>query len=103
MNLRFYALHLANSYPPNNQSRTPVDNLSESKPVKTSGSLSNGNKNGKKAICLDWQKKTTTTALHVHHSFLYVSLPSLHNYDVKLTGTHDNDVLFLFVNLGAVL
>ena len=48
-------------------------------------------------------KKTTTTALHVHHSFLYVSLPSLHNYDVKLTGTHDNDVLFLFVNLGAVL
>ena len=103
MNLRFYELHLANSYSPNNQSRTPGDNLSESKPVKISGNLSNGNKNGKKAICLDLQKKTTTTALHVHHSFLYVSLPSLHNYDVKLTGTHDNDVLFLFVNLGGVL
>ena len=47
------------------------------------------------------EKKTTT--LHVHHAFLYISLPSLHNYDVKLTGTQDNDFLFLFVNLGAVL
>ena len=24
-----------------------------------------------------------TTTLHVHHAFLYLSLPSLHNYDVK--------------------
>ena len=24
-----------------------------------------------------------TTTLHVHHTFLYISLPSLHNYDVK--------------------
>ena len=47
------------------------------------------------------EKKTTT--LHVHHAFLNISLPSLHNYDVKLTGTQDNDFLFLFVNLGAVL
>ena len=47
------------------------------------------------------KKKTTT--LHVHHAFLYISLPSLHNYDVKLTGTYDNDFLFLFVNLAAVL
>ena len=36
-----------------------------------------------KAIGLDWQKKTTTT-LHVHHAFLYISLPSLHDYDVKV-------------------
>ena len=28
-----------------------------------------------------WIRKTTT--LHVHHSFLYISLPSLHDYDVK--------------------
>ena len=24
-----------------------------------------------------------TTTLRVHHAFLYISLPSLHNYDVK--------------------
>ena len=34
------------------------------------------------------QKKTIglmskTTTLHLHHAFLYISLPSLHNYDVK--------------------
>ena len=38
-----------------------------------------GNRNVKKAIGL--MSKTTT--LHVHHAFLYISLPSLHNYDVK--------------------
>ena len=25
-----------------------------------------------------------TTPLHVHHAFLYISLPSLHDYDVKM-------------------
>ena len=36
-----------------------------------------------------WQRQKTiglvskTTALHVHHAFLYISLPSLHDYDVK--------------------
>ena len=29
-----------------------------------------------------WQGKTTT--VHVHHAFLYISLPSLHNYHVKM-------------------
>ena len=29
-----------------------------------------------------WQGKTTT--LQVHHAFLYISLPSLHNYHVKM-------------------
>ena len=38
-----------------------------------------GKENVKKAIGL--MSKTTT--LHVHHAFLYISLPSLHNYDVK--------------------
>ena len=33
------------------------------------------NENGKKAIGL---------TLHVHHAFLYSSLPSLHDYDVKM-------------------
>ena len=48
------------------------------------GSLSNddgdGNENGKKVIGLD----SETTTLHVHHSFLYISLPSLHDYNVKV-------------------
>ena len=48
------------------------------------GSLSNDdgdvNENGKKTIGLDWQ----TTTLHVHHAFLYISLPSLYDYDVKM-------------------
>ena len=46
------------------------------------GSFSNedgdGNQDVKKAIGL--LRKTTT--LHVHHAFLYISLPSLHDYDV---------------------
>ena len=50
------------------------------------GSFSNdngdgdGNEDVKNAIGL--LRKTTT--LHVHHAFLYISLPSLHNYDVKM-------------------
>ena len=39
-----------------------------------------GNKNGIKAI--DLLSKTTT--LHVHHTFLYISLPFLLDYDVKM-------------------
>ena len=27
---------------------------------------------------------TKTTTLHVHHAFLYISLPSLHDYEVKM-------------------
>ena len=38
-----------------------------------------GNENATKAIGLI----TKTTILHVHHAFLYISLPSLHEYDVK--------------------
>ena len=48
------------------------------------GSFSNddgdGNKNVKKAIGLF----SKTTSLHVHHAFLYISLPLLHDYDVKM-------------------
>ena len=48
------------------------------------GSFSNDDGDGiedvKKAIAL--LRKTTT--LHVHHAFLYISLPSLHDYDVKM-------------------
>ena len=40
----------------------------------------NGNGNATKAIGLIIK----TTILHVHHAFLYISLPSLHDYDVKM-------------------
>ena len=78
------------------------------------GSFSNDdgdvNEDVKKAIGL--LRKTTT--LHVHHSFLYISLPSLHEYDVKMpnckfyggswrTQTSDDESLFLSLNLSAVL
>ena len=39
-----------------------------------------GNGNATKAIGLI----SKTTTLHVHHAFLYISLPSLHDYDVKM-------------------
>ena len=48
------------------------------------GNLNNddgdGNENGKKVLGLD----SETTTLHVHHAFLYISLPSLHDYNVKV-------------------
>ena len=50
------------------------------------GSLSNddddGNENGKikKPIWLDGK----TATLNVHHTFFYISLPLLHDYDVKM-------------------
>ena len=40
------------------------------------------NENVVKAIGLPVISKTTT--LHVHHTFLYISLPFLHDYDVKM-------------------
>ena len=48
------------------------------------GSFSNDDGDGKedvkKAVRL-WRK---TTTLHVHLAFLYISLPSLHDYDAKM-------------------
>ena len=52
--------------------------------IKLRGSFSNddvdGNENVKTAISL----LSKTTSLHVHHAFLYISLPLLHDYDVKM-------------------
>ena len=74
------------------------------------GSFSNddgdGNEDLKKAIGVT----SKTTTLHVHHTFLYSSLPSLHNYDVKtpdrkLYGGRKQGMTnyyFLFLNLSAV-
>ena len=41
----------------------------------------NGNENVKKAAIGLLSK---TTSLYVHHTFLYISLPLLHDYDVKI-------------------
>ena len=32
----------------------------------------------------DGNQDVKTTTLHVHHAFLYISLPSMHDYDVKM-------------------
>ena len=48
--------------------------------VSLSNSDSDGNKNGNKPIGLDWQNNNFAR----HHAFLYISLPSLHDYDVKM-------------------
>ena len=52
-------------------------------PLSLLGSLrcpyGDGNENVKKQLV----KISKTTTLHVHHAFLYISLPSLHDYDVN--------------------
>ena len=74
------------------------------------GSFSNddgdGSEDVKKAIGL----LRKTTSLHVHHAFLYISLPSLHDYDVKMPNCkfyagrkQATTNLFLSLNLSAVL
>ena len=53
-------------------------------PAKSLGTLrsddGDGNGNAAKTIGLI----SKTTILHVHHAVLYISLPSLHDYDVKM-------------------
>ena len=79
---------------------------------KTFGSLrsddGDGNENVAKAIGLI----TKTIILHAHLPFLYISLPSLHDYDVKMpnftlyrgrTYTSDDELFSLFLNLEMVL
>ena len=62
-----------------------------------------GNENSRTPI-------SKTTTLHVHHAFLYTSLPLLHDYDVKLPyftisrlnggqELKDNDFIFVFFTL----
>ena len=48
-----------------------------------------------------------TSILHVHHAFLFVSLPSLHNHDVKISRFVEDvntrqRFSFLFKNLDTV-
>ena len=48
------------------------------------GSFSNDDGDGKQDIKKAIGLLCKTTTLHVHHAFLYISLPSLHDYDVKM-------------------
>ena len=50
----------------------------------TIGSFSNADSNSKENVkkAIGLISKTITT-MHVKHTFLYVSLPSLHDYDMK--------------------
>ena len=56
--------------------------------------------NGKKEI--GWQKVVgKTTTLNMHDPLLYISLPLLHNYDVKMPnftfcGEHEHKTMTLF-------
>ena len=50
--------------------------------VKVIGSFSNDGDDENEKRAMGLLSKTTT--LHMHHTFLYVSLPSLHDYHVKL-------------------
>ena len=56
----------------------------EAQPCALIGSFSNDDGDGKEDVkkAIGLLRKTTT--LHVHHTFLYISLPSLHDYDVKM-------------------
>ena len=59
-----------------------------------------GDGNATKAIGLI----SKTTILQVHHDFLHISLPSLHDYDdVQRKYTSDDEISSLFLNLDMVL
>ena len=70
--------------------------------MNATGSFSNDNGDGNENV------KTTT--VHVQHTFLYISLPSLHDYDVKSSHAMfyggrkftTTNFFLLFLNLGSV-
>ena len=47
-------------------------------------SFSNDDGDGKEDVKKEIRLLRKTTTLHVHHAFLYISLTSLHDYDVKM-------------------
>ena len=48
------------------------------------GSFSNDDSDGNENVKTPIGLVSKTTSLHVHHAFLYISLPLLHDYDVKV-------------------
>ena len=47
------------------------------------GTLRNYDGDGKENVKKEIGLMSKTTTVHVHHAFFYISLLSLHNYDVK--------------------
>ena len=56
----------------------------EPKCVPQLGSFSNDDDDSNKNVKTEIGLLSKTTSLHVHHAFLYISLPLLHDYDVKM-------------------
>ena len=54
------------------------------KELKQLGTLRSDDGDGKGNAAKTIGLISKTTILHVHHAFLYISLPSLHDYDVKM-------------------
>jgi len=50
----------------------------------TTGSFSNNDGDGNENVKTTIGLLSKTTSLLVHHAFLYISLPLLHDYDVKM-------------------
>ena len=48
------------------------------------GSFSNDDGDGYENVKTAMGLLNETSSLHVHHAFLYISLPLLHDYDVKM-------------------
>ena len=51
--------------------------------IDTLGTLQNYNGDGNGNITKGIGLMSKTTTLHVHHALLRISLPSMHNYDIK--------------------
>ena len=80
--------------------------------ITTIGTLRCDDSNGNETVTNNRFNEQNKT-LHVHHAFLYISLPSLHDYNVKMPNctfyggrklvTSDDEIFLLFVNLHMVL
>ena len=82
---RFILPFLVKEFKPSALDRKMINLLTFEKLFPPVGTLrsddGDGNGNATKAIGLIRKK----TILHVHYAFLYISLPSLHDYDVKMS------------------
>ena len=79
---------------------------------KTFGNLRSDDRDGNENVAKAIGLITKTIILHVHLAFLYISLPSLHDYDVKMPNftlyrgrryTGDDEIFSFFLNLDMVL